>query len=186
MSGLNVPKDNLVRANTFLEAVALPKDDGYGYMAGQGGTPAMTAAGMLCRQYLRLGGESFASPHMLAGSERLLKTPPAARGKNFYYYYYATQVLFNVGGEPWRTWNPKVRDHLIQLQDPGKPGHEHQKGSWEPTGDPHNGVGGRMMTTSLALLTLEVYYRQFSLNRMELGDSYKGPAPPKAKPKPKK
>jgi hypothetical protein len=187
MSGMNVPKDNLVRANTFLEAVALPNDNGYGYQPSRlGNSPAMTAAGMLCRQYLRLGGESFASPHMLQGSERLLKAAPAAQGRNYYYYYYATQVLFNIGGEPWQKWNPKLRDHLIKLQDAGKPGQEHQKGSWDPIGDGHNVTGGRMMTTSLALLTLEVYYRQFSLNRLELGDSYKGPAEPSKKKKPKK
>lgn len=34
-----------------------------------------------------------------------------------------------------------------------------QKGSWDPATEPHGAQGGRVMTTSLALLMLEVYYR---------------------------
>jgi hypothetical protein len=175
MSGMSVPKDTLERALGFVDSVEGPNEDGYCYLPGptRAPSPAMTAAGMLCRQYLRVGGESFSSPHMLKGSDRLLKAIPAKGGHNFYYYYYATQVLFNIGGEPWEKWNSKTRDYLISIQDQGLPGHEHQKGSWEPTKDSHNPVGGRMMTTCLAMLSLEVYYRQFPLNRLELGDAQK-------------
>jgi hypothetical protein len=75
-----------------------------------------------------------------------------------YYYYYATQVLYHFGGEAWEKWNPRMRDALIARQDKGTD-QPHQKGSWSPARDAHGGAGGRVMITSLSLLTLEVYYR---------------------------
>lgn len=81
------------------------------------------------------------------------------------YVYHATWVMFLVGGDDWATWNtgpgPRntryggVRDEVegLQVQKNG-PGY----GSWEPD----ESVGrewGRLGTTVLATLTLEVYYR---------------------------
>jgi len=37
-------------------------------------------------------------------------------------------------------------------------------------GDPHGSAGGRLMVTSLALLTLEVYYRHLPLYYPETGE----------------
>src|SRR5262249_789556 len=58
LAGLNVPKDNLERAFTFVQSCALAGDDGYGYRPSAGRSteakrPTMVAAGILCRQYLR-------------------------------------------------------------------------------------------------------------------------------------
>jgi hypothetical protein len=50
-----------------------------------------------------------------------------------------------------------VRDLLVQTQDQGKE-RSHQAGSWSPSCDEYAAQGGRLMFTSLALLTLEVYY----------------------------
>ena len=58
------------------------------------------------------------------------------------------------GGDSWQEWNPAMRDLLIDLQ--ATEGHE--SGSWAPPGG-HDFSGGRIYATSLALLTLEVYYR---------------------------
>ena len=38
-------------------------------------------------------------------------------------------------------------------------------GSWGPEGVPHGDRGGRMYATSLALLTLQVYYRHLPMYR---------------------
>lgn len=38
-----------------------------------------------------------------------------------------------------------------------------EKGSWDPTGTAHGEIGGRLMQTSLCLLTLQVYYRYLPL-----------------------
>src|SRR5262249_23116525 len=87
------------------------------------------------------------------------------QGPSLYFLFYATQVMHHYGGKPWETWNYKVRDFIIDLQDQGAtPEHAHQKGSWSPKGSEYEKQGGRLMFTSLALLTLEVYYLHVPLN----------------------
>ncbi len=86
-----------------------------------------------------------------------------------YYYYYATQVMHHMGGDAWSDWNPRMRDTLIASQDKGMEAKRpHQNGSWSPAGDAHGGAGGRIMQTSLSMLTLEVYYRHLPLYRRDL------------------
>jgi RNA polymerase sigma factor (sigma-70 family) len=155
LAGLNVPPQTLAAAGKWLDSCQCA-DGGYPYIIGPASTPNMTAAGLLDRQYLGWGAEHAG---MRQGLEVLKKTPPAAV-HNLYHDHYATQVLFNLGGKDWADWNAKMRDLLVGGQDQGKdPQYAHQKGSWSPKGDLYGQVGGRVMTTSLALLELEVYYR---------------------------
>ena len=60
------------------------------------------------------------------------------------------------GVSPNSSWNAKTRDWLIEQQDMGD---GHPRGSWSPQQDKHGTAGGRVMTTALAVLVLEVYYR---------------------------
>ncbi|HJT34043.1 MAG TPA: prenyltransferase/squalene oxidase repeat-containing protein [Pirellulales bacterium] len=89
-----------------------------------------------------------------------------------YLCYNCTLAMFQVGGEPWKRWNDGVRDHLIHWQSPdprpdknglrvvgGPPAVSCERGSWSPDTDPYSDWGGRIYTTALAVLTLEVYYR---------------------------
>jgi hypothetical protein len=78
-----------------------------------------------------------------------------------YYSYYASQVLYHLGGEQWTKWNEKMRDALIKAQDTGE---GTMNGSWSSAGDPQGQAGGRLMQTSLSLLTLEIYYRFLPLH----------------------
>jgi hypothetical protein len=126
----------------------------------------MTAAGLLNRQYLGWGQRN---PDLHKGS-KFLASPgnlPQAKGTPneklgpIYYYYYASQVLHHMDNEDWQTWNPLMREKLLRLQE--KDGHK--KGSWDPNGADHGGAGGRIYSTSLSLLTLEVYYRYLPLYR---------------------
>jgi hypothetical protein len=192
LGGLFIPRDTLEKATRFLKSVALRSDDGYSYQHGiKGGhwepSPASTTAyGILCRQYLQ-GGQDLRSPVMSRGVERILAVPPSPEVRNMYYYYYATNVLFNIGDDRYKQWNERMREHLIGTQVKGDD--LTLKGSWEPQGKRFTDYSGRLMTTSLALLTLEVYYRHLPVNRPELGDMAKdlnttGSArPPAKKPK---
>ena len=76
--------------------------------------------------------------------------------------------MHHMGGDSWTAWNDKMRDLLIAKQDKGL-SNPHQRGSWSPAGDVWGAAGGRVMMTSLACLTLEVYYRHLPLYRQELG-----------------
>ena len=167
MAGLDVPKKSLEDAMRWLDRVqGNSEGSGYGY-DGPGDTPTMTGVGLLCREYLGWGPRN---PGLIKGVQKLGNDfGPDKQLNNMYYYYYATQVMHHFGGEPWQKWNPAMRDSLIARQDRGMDrAHPHQRGSWPPAGDAHGGAGGRVMITSLSLLTLEVYYRYLPLYRRDM------------------
>jgi hypothetical protein len=171
MSGLEVAdakSPTFNRVSMFLDSVMTPDGSGYGYQ-GPEPSPTMTAVGLLCRLYSGLGPRNSG---IVAGVSRLRRSPPSKSRNNIYYYYYATQVMHHVGGEAWEAWNPLMRDLLINTQEKGTTaGRTHLKGSWSPASDAYGGAGGRLMTTSFSLLTLEVYYRHLPLYRRGLGDN---------------
>jgi hypothetical protein len=106
-------------------------------------------------------------PGMAEGVRRLVTTrPPNPNQFDIYYYYYATQVVHFHDGDMWhKEWNPKMRDLLINLQVSGKG--EKLDGSWDPDRLLTGGHVGRLGTTALALLTLEVYYRHLPLYKRD-------------------
>jgi hypothetical protein len=175
MAGLSVPAATLRKVERFLDSVEAQSKGGYQYLSGNGETPVMTAVGLLCREYL---GVQPTNSDLLAGVNKLKKSPPGATG-NLYYEYYATQVMHHMGGDSWTFWNlgPNgkngIRDTLISKQDQGVSGKKGNLGSWappvEPTTDFGTREGGRLMATSLSLLTLEVYYRHLPLYRRDMG-----------------
>jgi hypothetical protein len=171
MAGLDVDdrrNPTLAKATKFLNTVMTADGSGYGYLSPDP-TPTMTAVGLLCRLYLGTGPRNSG---IVAGVNRLRQTPPPNGLGSMYYYYYASQVMHHVGGDAWEFWNPKMRQMLLARQDKGATAkHPHLRGSWSPAGDAHAGSGGRLMITSLSVLTLEVYYRHLPLYRRELGSS---------------
>ncbi len=180
MSGIIVQSDVMEKATGFLRLVSRD-DGGYGYIKGQPGhsppTPAvMTAAGLVCRQYLRSssghagGTEDVRSSNMTRGVDIIIKNPPRPNVKNFYYWYYSMYAMLPIGGEAWKQWNPQVRDLVVSLQNKTD---SQLKGSWDPQGAYQLTQSGRVGVTALALLTLEVYYRHLPLNRPELGEMAK-------------
>jgi hypothetical protein len=82
---------------------------------------------------------------------------------NFYYWYYATLANFQMGGEHWKSWNKKLLlGILVPNQRQGGPmdgSANDVDGSWDPVGGGGVGTGGRVMSTALGALSLEVYYR---------------------------
>jgi hypothetical protein len=175
MSGLSVPKETFTRADKWLDAAMDRNTYGYGY-ASSGTGVTTSAVGLLCRQYRGWGPRT---PQLAEGMKILEANPPG--GLNMYYYYYATQVMHHFGGDGWKLWNEGLkrdksgkwvkvgtgmRDWLIKKQESDQT--KHSFGSWNPAGDVHGGAGGRIMITSMSLLTLEVYYRHLPLYRREM------------------
>ena len=169
MGGLEVDdtrNPTLAKATKWLNFCQTADGGGYGYV-GPEKTPTMTAVGLLCRLYLGTGTKNTGIQN---GINYLRKDNPPGTVSSMYYYYYATQVMHHVGGPVWEEWNAKMRPYLLNKQDKGHtPGRPHLAGSWGPVGDVHGGAGGRVMMTSLAVLTLEVYYRHLPLYRREMG-----------------
>ena len=162
-----LPVNSLVFDNThkWLKSVAKGEHLGmFAYQPYREVTPTMTAVGMLCTQYL---GIDRNDPKMIEGRKYLLENLPDGRAnRNAYYWYYATLAMHNFSGPEWDQWNRKMRRTLIESQD--KKGCA--MGSWdplEPALDVWGEQGGRLMTTSLNCLTLEVYYRYLPIFRTD-------------------
>src|SRR5262249_22034171 len=155
------PKDTIRRVSEFLDSVAVRNGSSYGATGPNEALLSTSAAGLLCRQFLGWGPND---PRLKTGIERFLNNNPSAAVKDLIYYHFATQVLFHLGGRDWQTWNPRVRDLLIDTQNQGLGARQvDNNGSWPPDVDTRGGKGGRVLVTSLSLLTLEVYYRHLPL-----------------------
>jgi hypothetical protein len=129
-----------------------------GYKADDEPTPAMTAEALFCKQMYGLRRSSLASQEAV---EYLQRNPPALSKPNEYYWYYGTLAMFQHGGPQWDAWNGSARDTLLRLQRRGGP----NGGSWDPVG-PWGSVGGRIYSTAVSTLCLEVYYRFLPLHQV--------------------
>ncbi len=119
---------------------------------GGNGHPALTAAGMMVRQF---NGTGVKNHLLVKGAELTQRDPPRWGNKDFYQWYYATYAMHNMGGEYRIWWNQRIRDMLLENQS-----HEGDTaGSWDPDRDRWGKAGGRVYTTALGALCLEVYYR---------------------------
>jgi hypothetical protein len=165
MAGLDVPELTMRKAQRFLDSVcAEGTDEGYGY-TNMGSGSTTSAVGLLCRQYLQSWGPQ--NLRMIKGVENHIK----AKGpdlKDMYYSYYATQVMHHFGGKAWKEWNERMREGLLKEQEKVD---LKMSGSWNATAlGRWADQGGRLMATSLSLLTLEVYYRHLPLYYREAAD----------------
>ena len=156
MSYLRVSPLTAVRAGHYLDHVQVDQYGAdYGYTDKTKRTKGTQAIGLLCRMYL---GWPREHPGITEGVQQMSRSGPSPG--YMYYDYYATQVLHHYGGEEWERWNPRMRDSLVGSQS--KAGHT--AGSWHfPGGDRGADKGGRLYCTSLAAMTLEVYYRHMPL-----------------------
>ena len=158
MAGLQVPQRTLDRIGSFLDTAARNGGSHYAYVADRtrGATPAMSAEGLLCRQYL---GWSQQDRRLNDGVKYLLSNPIKWESPDAYYWYYATQVMHHMGGEAWADWNAVMRDVIPANQVPtGR-----NKGSWDPGADRHGQSAGRLYMTCLCVYMLEVYYRHLPI-----------------------
>lgn len=121
-------------------------------------TPVMTAEALFCQQMLGYPKDSPANRESVA---YLMENTPRLSELNMYYWYYGTLAMYQHGGQPWADWNRIVRDTLVNEQRTSGP----LAGSWDPKG-PWGRYGGRLYSTALSTLTLEVYYRLLPLYRM--------------------
>jgi hypothetical protein len=166
MAGIKVEKDKVYKeANKFLESVSTDSGSKYGYRE-KGASQTLTPVGLLSRYYM--GELNPRHPAMGRGVEFIKQYPPQKAYFDMYYYYYATRVMHFYEGPDWhKVWNPKMRDMLIDLQK--KAGDDAVQGSWDKDQGFIGSSCGRLGTTALAVLTLEVYYRDLPLYKRDNG-----------------
>ena len=120
----------------------------------------MTAVAVLCRLF---AGESRTTQAVRDGVKILMKEVPrwqeqkgrATSTINLYYWYYGSYALFQYGGAPWKAWNEDMKKALLETQ---RAGNIDEDGSWDPIGE-WGVAGGRVYSTAIGAMTLEVYYR---------------------------
>jgi len=172
ISGLRVDDAAFQGVKAWLDKVTEPEYGRVGYTA-RGTGPArpqdvmdkwpadksesLTAVGILSRVFV--GEDPSKSDLIRKGTELCLKALPvwdeASGAIDMYYWYYGTLALFQVGGPPWKAWNEAMKAAIIdhQRKDPIS-----FKGSWDPA-DPWGRDGGRVYSTALMTMCMEVYYR---------------------------
>jgi len=138
-AGIFVPGDTIERAVDFIKACYHPEQHGFRYMTGSGDAAfARTAAGLVCLQSVGL----YEDPIIPDVVDYLMGTAFADGKSGHYWYghYYTSVGLYHYGGDPWKTYYPRIKEKI--LKDWVKYGHYHQ-----------------LLETSWAVLILGVPYR---------------------------
>ena len=178
LAGIVVPEKTFDGARRFFDSVT-SREKGYtAYMKGMPpSSAALVAVGLLCNQYLGVDPDD---PYVKLASEAILRFQPrwiplgkkrdsmdlenlpirSPGANDFYFWYYANLALHQRRGVEWEQWHPQVRDTLIKAQVNGGTDH----GSWPPLSR-WALRGGRVYSTAMAILALEIYYRYAPIYR---------------------
>lgn len=146
--GAALHTNTLPDAKSFLMTTCEGRNFWFGYNSPPG-EPTTTAIGLTLMLFL--GQSPYETPFQRA-LERLAETGPLPN--NIYHNYYTTLALHHSRHPAWDNWNQQLRDYLVRTQET----QGHEMGSWH-FNEKWGNVGGRLYTTALAAMTLEVYYR---------------------------
>jgi hypothetical protein len=166
-AGLEVPEPAFQKAIKFLRAMGentksrgLSQFGGLAsYRLGEQPKPSMTAESLFCKQMLGIRRTNRASVEAV---DYLQKHLPARSRQDLYYWYYGTLAMYHHGGDAWQRWNRALRDNLVADQRTDGD----FAGSWNPR-SPWGDYGGRVFSTAVSTLCLEVYYRFLPLYQMD-------------------
>lgn len=180
LAGLEVDKGAFGGALAWIDKMTEPEFGKVGYQQ-RGGQPArttamqdkfpaakseaLTAVGVLSRIFCHASGEDNADAikkdeFVQKGADLMLKQLPKWDTDegciDFYYWYYGSLAMYQVGGKHWDQWKPAMEKAIIEHQrlEEGKD----EKGSWDPE-DPWAPEGGRIYSTAVNCLCMEVFYR---------------------------
>ncbi len=152
LAGVPIPETTRQGIIRYLRSVSSGQYGGRAsYRPGESPSRPMTAEALVCWQFLGLRRQHPAGNE---AGDYLLEETPGEGDYNLYYWYYATLGMYQLQGTHWQRWNDAMRDAVVGRQVKDGP----LAGSWD-TNALWGGYGGRVYTTALATLTLEVYYR---------------------------
>jgi len=179
-SELTVPSEAIERSRVFLRNTFRDYGGSSYIVSQQNSAPAVTAIGMLCRQFI--GGDPAFDAQINASANYLFereRNQGGARGgrggqkdvlvRDLYYTYYSVLAMFQMGGEYWTQWNRMFREPLVALQEQKSildAKGRFIRGSWDPADTAWGAQGGRIFSTAMAILSLEVYYRFLPVYRI--------------------
>lgn len=185
LSGISLDEPSQRLMGTFLQRHSRGSHAGLAtYRVGEPTSPTMTAEALFSRYLLgqrpsRLQVEEATIEIMglvpsVFGADGKLRTLtmqdsqnlPGRQVDNLYFWYYGSMAMRQATSDPvlvdseivhqsWELWNKNLSTRLLTLQRSGGA----ESGSWDPEACLWGGYGGRVYTTSLAVLCLQVYYR---------------------------
>jgi len=143
----------------IVDMKSVQKEDGsfyYSHIGSSHSTDSITGVAVLSMQLLGYGNDSEAKKGLsaLSSTKCNWKNPPEWP---MYAWYYISQAKFHQGGAHWTSWNNQFAPQFIRNQN--------KDGSWTSAGvTMKKGKSGRedmhpVYATTLAALTLQVYYR---------------------------
>lgn len=158
LAGIDVPDVTWTRAERFLRRVKRGEHGGLAAYRPDGPpSRTMTAEAWFCHQLLQADRGGSINPSAIREAVVSLEQElPSPSNRNLYYWYYATLAMHqNHANSPedtesWDEWNHALTTTLIATQE--------SDGSWDAN-TVWGGYGGKVYTTSLSALCLEVYYR---------------------------
>ena len=152
LGGISVPQTTKQRMKAFLESCTSGAHKGLAsYRPTERVSHSMTAEAFVCRNFI---DEKVSSATSREAASKLLTELPSFNKNNLYYWYYGTLAMYNAGNDYWDQWNRALTDVLVRSQRTQGP----LAGSWNPDGL-WAGYGGRVYSTAMSTLCLEVYYR---------------------------
>ena len=152
MAGIVLPEKPFELARRWLDFAGGGEHGGlYGYQSSNDISRAMVATGMFCRQ---LDLVPPTNKKMIESANLMKRYPIRNNNPDLYYVYYGTLALYQHQGSIWEQWNKSLKEILPEIQI--KTGA--LAGSWDLSRSNTKG-GGRIASTTLSILSLEVYYR---------------------------
>ncbi len=157
LSGVPIPPRTQQGALRFLASASTgPRRGLVAYRPAELPSRPMTAEALTCRLFL---GMASYDPSAREAGNYLLEELPGSSRPNLYYWYYGTLGMYQLQGSHWRRWNQALRTTLLSSQERRGA----LAGSWSPD-TVWGGYGGRVYSTALATLCLEVYYRFLAMH----------------------
>jgi hypothetical protein len=155
-AGIAVNRRTQILMRRFLASCSAGNHGGLAsYRQGERVTRTMTAEALVCRFFIQ---EDLQQPTIDEAADYLVAELPGFGKPNLYCWYYATLGLYQLQDERWQRWNRALQHQLISSQRNAGP----LAGSWDPA-TVWGGCGGRVYSTAMAALCLEVYYRYLPL-----------------------
>jgi len=139
-AGYPVPRQAIDDAAAYIFRNHQPASGGFGYQ-GPGNNLPLAGLGALC---LILADRH---PEAVQTTARLIARSEIGAGRFYYNVYYSAQAMFQLGGEHWASYAPRLYEVLLARQLPD--------GSFQRDGD-----SGQAYATAMAILSLTPTFRQ--------------------------
>jgi hypothetical protein len=162
-AGLQVPGLNeaLARSRQWFHSIYYQQEKRFGYaVPDRGHSDALDGIGILCLQLLG-DGHCAEVQQTLPGALNTETRFRMANANSTYAWYSVTQAMFHAGGRWWADWNARLRDQIVENQNPEgwwpMPG----AAAWQDNMTARKVIGKdtKVYHTTLMCLALEVYYR---------------------------